>query len=193
MKGIYHIWKRAIPLEVCERLMEEASHLPEMAGTTGSKGPGHDASGVTNTDTRNSIVRWVPINIPRYKWIYEYIDGFVQIANKQMFGVDLWGPQQFQYTEYNGSGTHYTWHMDTDMMDPFTMEHRKLSAVIILNNKKEFNGGAFEIQGHEHVKNEFGEQGDMLIFPSFLRHRVKKLTKGVRHSLVIWYGGPKWR
>jgi PKHD-type hydroxylase len=35
--------------------------------------------------------------------------------------------------------------------------------------------------------------GDALVFPSFLRHRVTPVSRGVRYSLVTWIEGPQWR
>ena len=29
-------------------------------------------------------------------------------------------------------------------------------------------------------------KGSIIVFPSFLWHRVKPVTKGVRYSLVVW-------
>ena len=33
------------------------------------------------------------------------------------------------------------------------------------------------------------EKGDIVIFPSYVLHRVSPVTKGVRHSLVAWANG----
>jgi PKHD-type hydroxylase len=33
----------------------------------------------------------------------------------------------------------------------------------------------------------------MTLFPSYLLHRVKAVTKGTRLSLVGWIGGPHYR
>ena len=33
------------------------------------------------------------------------------------------------------------------------------------------------------------KQGHAAIFASFLQHRVTPVTKGVRKSLVVWFGG----
>jgi len=33
----------------------------------------------------------------------------------------------------------------------------------------------------------------VLIFPSWLQHRVRPVTRGIRHSLVSWVEGPRWR
>ena len=42
-------------------------------------------------------------------------------------------------------------------------------------------------------KNIIREKGRVLIFPSFLPHKVTPVTKGVRKSLVTWMEGPAWR
>ena len=36
-------------------------------------------------------------------------------------------------------------------------------------------------------------KGSLVVFPSFVWHRVKPVTKGVRHSLVIWNLGWPFR
>ena len=33
----------------------------------------------------------------------------------------------------------------------------------------------------------------VLLFPSYLLHRVKPVTKGTRRSLVLWISGPKFK
>ena len=38
----------------------------------------------------------------------------------------------------------------------------------------------------------FQPRGSILIFPSYIKHRVLPVTKGVRRSLVTWYNGPKF-
>ncbi|MEC7191643.1 MAG: 2OG-Fe(II) oxygenase [Pseudomonadota bacterium] len=37
------------------------------------------------------------------------------------------------------------------------------------------------------------KRGDVIVFPSYLHHRVKPVTKGVRYSIVAWYGGPPFK
>ena len=39
----------------------------------------------------------------------------------------------------------------------------------------------------------FKAQGSVLVFPSYLVHRVSEITKGTRRSLVNWIEGPRWR
>jgi PKHD-type hydroxylase len=37
------------------------------------------------------------------------------------------------------------------------------------------------------------KKGEILIFPSFIVHSVKPVTKGIRKSLVIWVTGPGFK
>ena len=37
------------------------------------------------------------------------------------------------------------------------------------------------------------KQGQAAFFASFIRHRVAPVTKGVRRSLVMWFGGPPFK
>ena len=36
-------------------------------------------------------------------------------------------------------------------------------------------------------------QGQAIFFCSLLRHRVNKVKKGIRRSLVMWFGGPPFK
>jgi len=37
------------------------------------------------------------------------------------------------------------------------------------------------------------KQGQAIFFGSFLRHKVAPVKKGVRKSLVMWFGGPPFK
>jgi PKHD-type hydroxylase len=37
------------------------------------------------------------------------------------------------------------------------------------------------------------EKGAVVMFPSYLMHRITPVTKGVRKSLVLWVGGNTFR
>ena len=75
-------------------------------------------------------------------------------------------------------------------------KHRKLSMVIQLSDPKDYEGGILEIHANEHYPpppDELKRRGTIVVFPSFLRHRVIPVTKGVRYSLVAWIEGPHFR
>ena len=59
-------------------------------------------------------------------------------------------------------------------------------------------GGNFEIKNPagQELKMPLGQlrkRGTVIIFPSFLQHRVTEVKRGVRHSLVQWYNGPEFK
>ena len=75
-------------------------------------------------------------------------------------------------------------------------ECRKLSVTFLLNDpKKDFKGGTFQINSGEEKNAESVpmRKGDIIVFPSFLIHRVAPVTKGTRKSIVVWVLGPKFR
>ena len=68
---------------------------------------------------------------------------------------------------------------------------RKLSMTLLLNNPSEFEGGELQIAGTNNTK--LMKQGHATIFASFLQHQVTPVTKGVRRSLVMWFGGEPFK
>ena len=62
-----------------------------------------------------------------------------------------------------------------------------------LSDPKDYAGGNFEIRsqtGQEFKLNQFRLRGTVIVFPSFLKHRVTEVTRGKRYSLVQWLNGP---
>ena len=72
---------------------------------------------------------------------------------------------------------------------------RKLSMTLLLN--KSFEGGDFEFASYNKEKCDIASvemnQGDIVVFPSWMEHRVAPITKGIRYSLVTWFLGPPFR
>jgi PKHD-type hydroxylase len=107
------------------------------------------------------------------------------------------GYDSFQYTEYQAfEGGKYDFHMDTIMgkNKPANMpETRKLSVTLVLND--DFEGGEFYMNNGQEKDAELipTGKGRLILFPSFLIHRVAPVTKGVRKSLVVWVNGPKFK
>mgnify|MGYP003351822367 FL=1 len=66
-------------------------------------------------------------------------------------------------------------------------------SVLLLNDG--FEGGLFQINKGLESKPETIEmiKGRLLLFPSFIIHRVTPVTKGIRKSLVTWVEGPRFK
>ena len=67
---------------------------------------------------------------------------------------------------------------------------RKLSVSVQLNASEEYEGGSFEID-QSGAPNALGprSKGAMILFPSYVLHRVQPVTGGIRYSLVTWFVG----
>ena len=148
---------------------------------------------------RKSDVAFVERN-DKTGWIYERLNYVIDSLNAQFYNFDLNGYDTFQYTVYHDyEKGKYDYHMDTIMgtgMPDDMYETRKLSVTFLLNEPGvDFEGGEFEINSGQEKDAESVKmkKGDIIVFPSFMLHRVKPVTKGVRKSIVIWVMGPKFR
>ena len=144
-----------------------------------------------NTDKfRKSNIKWLPYD-SKWEWVIDKIMSQVIEANNTIWNFELKSIiDNIQYTEYEGNGGHYDWHLD---IGPGSISHRKISVVIQLSEPNEYEGGDLQIMtGSEYVTIPKGK-GNVVIFPSFLLHRVVPLTSGNRKSLVLWVGGDHYK
>ena len=58
---------------------------------------------------------------------------------------------------------------------------------LLLSPESEFEGGGLELMDENKVARP--KQGQAIFFASFIRHRVVPIKRGVRKSLVMWFGG----
>lgn len=115
---------------------------------------------------------------------------FLKEANRDAFKVDVSYLPPLQFGEYSKEDF-YEWHHDVNWLNNSGYD-RKLSFVLQLSDPTTYEGGDFEFKEIEQPYN-FKQQGTVLIFPSYLIHRVTPITKGVRNSLVGWMEGPCWK
>lgn len=152
-----------------------------------------EKAGVTDqgtiTDTRISEVGWIAPTIEA-EWIYEKIQNFVIEANNTMWNFDISGyHDQLQYTTYYGGGGHYDWHTDVGP----NMANRKISVVCQLTPPEQYTGGDLNINGGRGILTAPRDYNTVIIFPSFVLHRVTPVITGTRTSLVTWLAGPPLR
>jgi predicted 2-oxoglutarate/Fe(II)-dependent dioxygenase YbiX len=109
--------------------------------------------------------------------------------NKLWYRFDLDGRpfEPYQYTVY-GVGDGYGWHIDCG-----SLNRRKLSFTLQLSDPADYDGGELEIWTGAEPQVMPKEKGTLIAFPSFMLHRVKPVTRGVRKALVIWASGEPFR
>lgn len=147
---------------------------------------------LTETEYRKSNVKWLPMT-EQYKWIYDKIGDMAWEANQNLYHFDLHSmPEQIQYTEYyDYEKGHYDWHMDTGYGN---LSQRKISVTVQLSDTHEYEGGDLQLwPGGTYPLVAPRGKGNVVIFPSFLMHRVTPVTRGTRKSFVLWLGGGHYR
>lgn len=140
---------------------------------------------------RATKVFWLP-RTEQFKHTYHKIAEMVTNANTNSFRFKLKAfREKIQYTVYKSDFKgHYSWHLDLGI----NYTNRKLSIIVQLSDPNEYEGGDLQIwvDRAEPVTVE-KEKGTVIIFPSYLLHRVTPVTKGTRRSLVTWIDGPVFR
>lgn len=128
-----------------------------------------------------------PTDIPH---VYDKLTWVMNKLNPEYFNFDLTGFGEFlQFAEYR-EGDYINSHLD---MGP-TMIPRKLTLSVQLTDEDDYEGGDIEIMtAAEHPQKLSRQRGTILVFPSYIMHRVTPITRGVRHSLVGWVTGPQFR
>jgi len=147
---------------------------------------------------RDSNIAWL-----KEPWIYKEILPYVQMANinaEWNFQFDY--AEAMQFTKYK-INQFYNWHFDSFISpyqnlkdENYNGKIRKLSVTVSLSDQKDYEGGSleFDIQQKNGKKDiitcdQIVSKGSVIVFPSFIYHRVKPVTKGTRYSLVIWFLG----
>ena len=139
---------------------------------------------------RKSNIKWLPVN-DEWNWVYDRVSNQIMEANKALWQFNLHTIiDNIQYTEYEGNGGHYDWHLD---IGPRSINHRKVSVVIQLSDPDDYVGGNLELHPGSNSFAVPRGKGTVVVFPSFLLHRVTPLTSGLRRSLVLWAGGEPYK
>ena len=119
-------------------------------------------------------------------WIYDRIFDVVGPLNRQTWRFDLAGAEVLQFAAY-GIGGHYDWHLDVGVSYPFTM--RKVAVAVQLSDPASYDGGDFEALYGMQTDVAPRDLGGVIVFPSFVLHRVTPVTRGIRRSLNAWIHG----
>ena len=214
LNNYYYYFKSALPPKLCDDIINYGkAHNSEMAITGDANDKSNKkADGTLKKSTikniqkkRKSDIVWM-----NDRWIYKEIHPYIHEANRAAGWNFEWDwSESCQFTKY-GVGQYYGWHCDSwekpykrDKLEDGTYpsDHgkiRKLSVTISLNNPDEYDGGNLEFDLRNQVDwernkkkaikscTEIRPRGSIIVFPSFVWHRVAPVTRGTRYSLVIW-------
>ena len=216
LASYYYYFKSALTPRMCDDIIRYGKeHDTQMAITGGSDDEANKkADGTLKKSVikniqkkRKSDIVWM-----NDRWIYKEIHPFIHEANEKAGWNFEWDwSESCQFTKY-GVGQYYGWHTDSwtkaydKKDDPNTHgKIRKLSVTISLNDPDEYDGGNLEFDFRNDIDfdrnrkhkakacTEIRPRGSIIVFPSFVWHRVAPVTRGTRYSLVIWNLGKPFK
>jgi len=148
--------------------------------------------GSEDKKARDSEIMWL-MHDQNSDWLFHKFGTLISQVNYDHFMYDIDGFENFQYTVYRSKQKqHYDWHVDVENTSSNYV--RKISASILLTGPDEYEGGELEVIPHGMVSKPFitkPKKGEVVVFASFMPHRVLPVTKGTRKSLVCWIMGPR--
>jgi PKHD-type hydroxylase len=202
LKNYYWFFQSALPSKLCKEILEHGKNINKELAIVGNKsidnlkGKEKKLALKELKTKRNSNVAW--LNDP---WIFKEIHPYIHIANKNAGWNFEWDwTESAQFTIYK-KGQYYNWHCDSwdePYNNPNNLDvhgkYRKLSVTVSLNDSSEYTGGDLEFDlrnknpGTKTIVKckEIKPVGSIVVFPSFVWHRVNPVTKGTRYSLVMW-------
>ena len=170
----------------------------------------------TNDEVRKSKNSWLYTS----HWIAGFLWHYVNKANRENFLYDIShiDGENLQFTKYE-EGEFYNCHSDVSNRDYYqpkiinipskstgheglqkdflnlnTEYVRKISFTLQLSHPDDYEGGNVQFIDDENRSFMAPRQrGAIILFDSRTRHRVLKVRKGVRRSIVGWVLGPRWK
>ena len=191
----YYYFQNAFTDEEIKKIQEEAMKVVPEVGKTGKFGNDDDTF-------RKSEIRWLRGNAPYtdgdkvytgddFIWLYQRLWNMIEEANRNLWNFNLsHGRDAIQHTIYKEGGGHYDWHIDVGAK---MQRQRKVSLTVQLTDGNDYEGGELQLWRGQSPLNAPRGKGTVVIFPSYMMHRVTEVTKGTRESLVLWVGGDHYR
>jgi len=114
-------------------------------------------------------------------------------ANKNNFGYNIYTEKyHMNYNTYSAKNKgRYDYHLDMVFQNPAS--DIKLTAILNLSTERYDGGNLCMYTGKEFAIPEIRIPGNMVVFPSFLLHKVKPVIAGTRKTLSVWVSGPKFQ
>lgn len=212
LENYYYYFQGVLTPRFCDELLDYGKRHQEQIALTGVVEQGRDLKKEPLSQKelkdlkkkRDSNITWL-----NDRWIYNEIQPYIKKANKLAgWNFDWDWSESCQFTKYT-PGQYYGWHCDS-WESPYNNPEnintngkiRKLSVTCTLSDPSEYQGGELEFnfnnpeKGSKHNIRKCTEilpRGSLVVFPSFVWHRVCPVKKGVRYSLVIWNLGYPYR
>jgi PKHD-type hydroxylase len=147
-------------------------------------------------NTKHRIALNCSLDKQEYSWLYEKVCTLINDLNASFFRVDITGIiedglciRYLAHEDIDQCGF-FNWHKDTGKGLP---SKRKLTVIVSLSDPNEYEGGDFHIFDGGDKNLEKLPKGEVWVIPSYLEHKVDRVTKGERHTLVFFASGPRYK
>lgn len=177
MPTLYWKWDAVISPELLNIIDVDVASAPLIDGAIQNAAIDHQV--------RNSTIS---VHGPTY-WLNGVLLNYAHQANIQAGWNRVLTISPFlQYARYT-EGQFYAWHADSVGLTDEPVQ-RKLTTILMISNRSEYEGGELEIEGQPPIS---FDRGSVIVFPSLLRHRVTPVTRGLRITAVNWtLGSTAW-
>jgi len=145
--------------------------------------------GMITTRIRNSHSKFIPTSAAN-EWIARRLIQKLEEVNQTYYQFQLHTLSPLQIIRYDENGF-YDWHVD--LGGEAELNTRKLSLITFLSDPADYEGGQLKIIGGSEAQAAPEQrQGTLVLFPSYLLHRVEPVRRGQRKTLVMWAHGPSF-
>lgn len=174
-------------VEECRQALKFPVTYDEATVQRVDQGGGYEM--VPEPSHRRTKVGWIKSDTAEGMNLFQKIFSITEKCNNLVWKANIYGLEALQLAKYEVEDG-YDWHID---MWAEKASLRKLSFTVQLSVPESYEGGEleFELGSQRCVADK--SRGAVTIFPSYMLHRVKPITKGVRHSLVGWIVGEPYK
>ena len=201
--------------ERCDYLMKKGLEGQEIIATHQVE----DGTSHSDNDVRASRVSWLH-GEDIYDMVRPFVNRANEEAG---WRYDLRAIENIQFTKYglnqhydwhiDGQGDHFSSKVMSSNKEHYPINEtpspemvglvRKVSVSIQLSHGEDYEGGDMYFTDLPSSKQDkelttwtnpvFRQRGTVIVFPSFIRHKVSAVTSGTRYSAVAWFNGPPFR
>jgi len=180
-------WDNAFSKEECEKIIS----IGNSKNLSQSYVSREDDLTVQDISIKNAEIAWL-YSSDNMEWAFQRLFHIINSLNTNFFRFDLFGMiEGLQFTKYQSPDGVYVKHMDKFSNSMGVV--RKLSITIQLSNPLDYEGGELDLHLDSIPTTMKKDQGRLVMFPSYILHEVKPVTKGTRYSLVAWVSGKPFK
>ena len=179
----YVVYDGVLTLNECDSLKKMAADF--LPGEISGRPEGRSTSDYRQCEC--AAIEWRD----SHQWLFERVASVTDKCNREHYQFDVVGfLDEFTMLRYPLGG-HYTWHSD---YGGGICSLRKLTVIVVVSDRSEYDGGQLALQdGSGQDQKIVPPAGSVVVFPSFVLHRVLPVTRGTRYVVAAWAYGPPFR